>query len=171
MAAQHRGKLILKRLLDALPGVAGIIVVTFLLTRMLPGDPAAYFAGMAADAASIEEVRRQLGLDKSLPAQFLRYVADLATGDWGRSVSTGYPVIEELRRRLPASLELTLFGLLFALTAALPLGVCAALRPGSWVDHLCRVVVTAGVSLPTFFTGVVLIYLFYYLLGIAPSPL
>ncbi len=171
MATQHRGKLILKRLLDALPGVAGIIRVTFLLTRMLPGDPAAYFAGMAADAASVEEVRRQLGLDKSLPEQFLRYVADLATGDWGRSVSTGYPVTEELLRRLPASLELTLFGLLFALAAALPLGVCAALKPGSWVDHLCRVVVTAGVSLPTFFVGLVLVYVFYYLLGWAPSPL
>lgn len=170
MAAPRRWRLILNRLRDALPGIAGIIVVTFALTRLLPGDPAAYFAGMAADAASIEQVRRQLGLDQSLPVQFGRYVVDLVRGDWGRSVTTGYPVTEDLARRLPASLELTLCGLAFALAVALPLGIGAALKPNSWLDHLCRVVVTAGVSLPSFFVGLMLVYVFYYRLGWAPSP-
>jgi len=87
------------------------------------------------------------------------------------SLSTGQPVLTEIRTRLPASLELTLCGLVFAMTIAVPLGVLAATRPGSWIDHLCRVLATAGVSLPTFFTGLLLAYVFYYLLGLAPSPL
>ena len=80
-------------------------------------------------------------------------------------------MLKELASRLPASLELTLCGLVFACSIAIPLGVIAATRPGSWVDHLCRVLATAGVSLPTFFTGLLLAYIFYYLLGLAPSPL
>ena len=96
---------------------------------------------------------------------------NLGKGDLGVSLSTGRPVVEELGRRLPASLELTLLGLGFAILIAVPLGMLAATREGSWIDHTCRVVVTAGVSVPTFFTGLLLIYIFYYLLGWAPSPL
>jgi peptide/nickel transport system permease protein len=80
-------------------------------------------------------------------------------------------VVEDLWRRLPASLELTFVALVLSIGIALPLGVLAATRPDSCVDHLCRIVVTAGVSLPTFFTGLFLIYIFYYLTGLAPSPL
>jgi len=156
---------------QALPVVAGVVVISFLLTRALPGDPAAFFAGAAADEQSIAEVRQALGLDQPLIRQFLIYIGDLATGDLGTSISTGQPVAADLASRLPASLELTLVALLLSCAIALPLGILAATRPGSWIDHLCRVLVTAGVSLPTFFTGIVLIYVFYYLLGIAPSPL
>lgn len=159
------------RLLQALPVIFGVVLVSFLLTRALPGDPAAYFAGDAADAASIEETRAKLGLDRSMPEQFGLYVVQLAQGDLGQSLSTGQPVMDELARRLPASLELTLVALLVSCGIAVPLGVLAATRPGSWVDHACRLLVTAGVSLPTFFTGVALIYVFYYLTGWAPSPL
>ncbi len=164
-------RLIAKRLLGALPNIAGVIVVTFLLTRALPGDPAAYFAGPAATQEAIEQVRAQLGIDKSLAHQFVQYLKDLAQGELGMSLSTGRPVLAEIRARLPASLELTLTGLVLALMVAVPLGVLAATRPGSWVDHLCRLLATAGVSLPTFFTGLLLAYVFYFLLGIAPSPL
>jgi len=159
------------RLLQALPAVAGIVVITFVLTRALPGDPAAYFAGPAADAASIAQVRHALGLDKSLPLQFLDYLGQLARGDLGQSISTGQPVVNDLLTRLPASLELTLLALLLSIAIAVPLGVLAATRPDSPIDHLCRFVVTAGVSLPTFFTGLALVYVFYYLLGWAPAPL
>ncbi|WP_289033868.1 ABC transporter permease [uncultured Roseibium sp.] len=159
------------RVAQALPVIFGVIVVSFILTRALPGDPAVYFAGAAADEASIAEVRSALGLDKSLPAQFWIYLTDLASGDLGQSISTGQSVASDLATRLPASLELTLISLVLSCSIAIPLGILAATRPGSAVDHLCRVLVTAGVSLPTFFTGVVLIYVFYYLLGIAPSPL
>ncbi|SMF55561.1 peptide/nickel transport system permease protein [Tistlia consotensis] len=166
-----RPKTILSRIAQALPVVVGVVIVTFLLTRALPGDPAVYFAGPSADQNSIAEVRAALGLDKPLPEQFILYVGQLLHGDLGQSISTGQPVAVELARRLPASLELTLLALLLSCSVAVPLGVLAATRPGSWVDHLCRVLVTAGVSLPTFFTGLALIYLFYYLLGLAPTPI
>ncbi len=166
-----RLKTILSRVAQAAPVVVGVVIVTFVLTRALPGDPAVYFAGAAADEASIAEIRTALGLDKSLPEQFVLYVGDLLRGDLGESISTGQPVVTELARRLPASLELTLTALLLSCGVAIPLGVLAATRPGSWADHLCRVLVTAGVSLPTFFTGLALIYVFYYLLGLAPTPI
>ncbi len=160
-----------KRLGQTIPVLIGILVITFLLTRALPGDPAAYFAGPAADEKSIAEIRKSLGLDRSLPAQFLIYIQQLAKGDLGQSISTGQPVVTELLTRLPASLELTLAALTLSILIAVPLGVLAATRPDTWVDHLCRFVVTAGVSLPTFFTGLALLYVFYYLLGLAPAPM
>lgn len=171
MALGVKSRLILSRLAQALPALAGIVVVTFILTRALPGDPAAYFAGPAADARSIAQIREQLGLDRPLPVQFLSYVTDLLQGDLGRSISTGQPVAEALMQRLPASLELTLFALLLSALIAIPLGVAAARRPDSWIDQACRLLVTAGVSLPTFFTGLLLVYVFYFLLGWAPPPL
>jgi peptide/nickel transport system permease protein len=163
--------IIFARVLQAIPTLIGIIIVTFLLTRALPGDPAAYFAGAAATPESIAEIRANLGLDQPLPVQFLKYVQDLGTGNLGQSVSTGQPVATELLRRLPASLELTLTALLLSVAVAIPLGVLAAVRQDTWIDQLCRFVVTAGVSLPTFFTGLLLVYVFYFLLGVAPAPL
>ncbi len=163
--------LIGRRFLYAAPVVMGIILVTFVLTRALPGDPAVFFAGPAADEKSIAEIRASLGLDRSWPEQFWIYIRNLARGDMGKSISTGQPVLEELATRLPASVELTLMGLFAAVVVAVPLGVLAATRPHSFVDHFCRLVVTVGVSLPTFFTGLFLVYVFYFLLGLSPAPL
>jgi peptide/nickel transport system permease protein len=163
--------MIFKRMLVAIPSLIGVVIVTFLLTRALPGDPAAYFAGPAATNEAIEQIRVKLGLDKPLIVQFGRYVGDLARGDLGTSLTTGQPVLQEIRTRLPASAELTLLGLLVSIVVAVPLGIAAATRPGSILDHICRVVATAGVSLPVFFTGLILVYVFYYLLGWAPAPL
>jgi ABC-type dipeptide/oligopeptide/nickel transport system permease component len=162
---------ILKRLATVIPTLIGVIVVTFLLTRVLPGDPAVYFAGPAATPQSIAEIRKSLGLDRSLPDQFLRYVNDLAHGNFGNSLSTGQPVAAEIASRLPASAELTLFGLFLAIAIAVPLGIFAAVKQGSLIDHLCRVIATAGVSLPVFFTGLLLVYVFYFRLGWSPAPL
>ncbi len=161
----------LKRLLMAVPSLVGVVIVTFLLTRALPGDPAAYFAGPAATKEAIEQIRVNLGLDKPLIVQFGRYVGDLTRGDLGNSLTTGQPVGKEIRERLPASAELTLLGLMLSISIAVPLGILAATRPGSLIDHACRVLTTAGVSLPVFFTGLILVYVFYYLLGWAPAPL
>jgi dipeptide transport system permease protein len=163
-------KQIAKRLLTVIPSLIGVVIVTFLLTRVLPGDTAAYFAGPAATAQAIEEVRKQLGLDRPLPEQFARYISDLAHGDLGRSLTTGQPVAADIAARLPASAELTLAGLLLAALIAVPLGVAAAVRQGSLIDHACRIVTTAGVSLPVFFTGLLLAYVFYYRLGWAAEP-
>jgi dipeptide transport system permease protein len=160
-----------KRLTVAIPSLIGVIIVTFLLTRVLPGDTAAYFAGPAATPQAIEEIRKKLGLDRPLLEQFVRYIEDLARGDFGTSLTTGQPVITEIATRLPASAELTLLGLLLSVSIAVPLGVVAAVRQGSLVDHICRVVATAGVSLPVFFTGLLLVYVFYFLLGWSPAPL
>ncbi len=163
-------KLLLSRLATAIPSIVGVIVVTFMLTRLLPGDPAAYFAGLAASPQAVAEIRTKLGLDKTLPEQFVAYVVDLAHGNLGNSLSTGQPVVAEIVNRLPASAELTLMALFLAVAIAIPLGVLAAVKQGTWIDHLCRIVTTAGVSLPVFFTGLLLAYVFYYLLQIAPAP-
>ena len=171
LTASPRLRATLLRVAQSIPVVIGVVIISFLLTRALPGDPAVYFAGVAADTDSIEQTRVAMGLDKPLVQQFFIYVGNLAQGDLGQSLTSGRSVAADLAKRLPASLELTLSALILAIVIAVPLGVLAATRPGTWVDHLCRVIVTAGVSLPTFFTGILLIYIFYYLLGIAPSPL
>jgi ABC-type dipeptide/oligopeptide/nickel transport system permease component len=163
--------LIAKRMMLVIPNLIGVVIITFLLTRALPGDPAAYFAGPAADKQAIEQIRVKLGLDKPLIAQFGRYVADLGHLNLGTSLTTGQPVLTELKNRLPASAELTLFGLILSILIAVPLGILAAVKQGSWIDHTCRVVATAGVSLPVFFTGLLLVYVLYFLLGWSPAPL
>src|SRR5882757_6751257 len=163
--------IMLKRLMLIIPNLIGVVIVTFLLTRALPGDPAAYFAGPAADKQAIEQIRASLGLDKPLIVQFGRYVNDLAHGNLGNSLTTGQPVVTEIKNRLPASAELTLFGLILSIVIAVPLGILAAVKQGSWIDHLCRIVATAGVSLPVFFTGLLLVYLFYFRLGWSPAPI
>ena len=160
-----------KRFVTVIPTLIGVVIVTFLLTRVMPGDPAAYFAGPAATPQSIAEVKKSLGLDRPWHEQFTRYVSDLMHGNLGNSLSTGQPVVTELKTRLPASAELTLSGLILSLCIAVPLGILAAMKQGSWIDHACRIVATAGVSLPVFFTGLLLVYIFYFRLGWAPSPI
>jgi ABC-type dipeptide/oligopeptide/nickel transport system permease component len=164
-------KVLFGRILTTIPALIGVVVVSFLLTRVLPGDTAAYFAGPAATPQAIEEVKKKLGLDKPLPEQFSRYVVDLSRGDLGQSLTTGQPVVADLKARLPASAELTLFGLILSLLIAVPLGILAAVKQGSFIDHACRAVATAGVSLPVFFTGLLLVYLFYFIWQISPAPL
>ena len=164
-------KVIGQRLIAAIPSIIGVIIITFLLMRALPGDPAAFFAGPAASPEAIAQIRETLGLNRTLPEQFLLYLRDLARGDLGVSLTTGQNVWHDLTTRLPASLELTLGGLFFAIALALPLGVLAAVKSGSWIDHGVRILSTAGVSLPTFFTGLLLVYVLYFRLGIAPPPL
>ncbi|MFZ5732000.1 MAG: ABC transporter permease [Pseudomonadota bacterium] len=159
------------RLLTTIPTLIGVVVISFLLTRVLPGDTAAYFAGPAATPQAIEEVRKKLGLDRPLPEQFVRYVSELSRGDLGQSLTTGQPVVRDIAARLPASAELTLVGLILSLSIAIPLGIAAAVKQGSFIDHACRIIATAGVSLPVFFTGLLLVYVLYFLLQIAPAPL
>jgi len=160
-----------RRILGAVPSLIGVVLVTFLLSHALPGDPAVLFAGPASDAASVAQVRASLGLDRSLPEQLVTYVAALAHGDLGQSLSTGQPVLSDLLHRLPASLELTAVALIFAIVIAVPLGILAATRPNSWIDHLCRGTVTIAAAFPTFFVALLMVYVFYFLLHLAPEPL
>jgi peptide/nickel transport system permease protein len=160
-----------QRLLSSIPALLGVVVVTFILMRVLPGDPAVFFAsGPSAGQTEIDELRHKMGLDKPVPVQLALYLKDVATGNLGHSMTTGQPVVQDMRRRLPASLELTFTALAIALLLAVPLGVAAALRPGSLIDHAVRLVCTLGVCVPTFVSGLLLIYVFYYLLGWAPDP-
>jgi ABC-type dipeptide/oligopeptide/nickel transport system permease component len=164
-------RLIATRLLAAVPTLMGVIIVTFILTRMLPGDAAAYFAGPTATAASIEATRHRLGLDRPLPEQFVLYVEGLTRGDFGRSLTSGQSVLDDLSNRLPASLELTFVALLVALGLGIPLGTGAALKPGGRIDNLCSLVSTIGQATPTFFLGLLLVFVFYYLLAWVPAPI
>jgi ABC-type dipeptide/oligopeptide/nickel transport system permease component len=160
-----------KRLLGTIPSLLGVIVLTFFISHALPGDPAAFFAGPAANAASIANIRATLGLDRPLPVQFFHYVSDLVHGNLGHSLTTGQPVLTDLVERLPASLELSAFALVFAVGLAVPLGVWAATRVNGPVDHTCRALVTVSAAFPTFFVGLLFVYVFYFLLGWAPQPL
>jgi peptide/nickel transport system permease protein len=160
-----------RRLLASIPALLGVVIVTFILMRVLPGDPATFFAsGPSAGQEEIEELRRRMGLDKPIPVQLVRYLGEVAQGDFGRSMTTGQPVVLDIQRRLPASLELTCTALAIALIFAIPLGIFAALRQGSLIDHAVRLLCTLGVCVPTFVSGLLLIYAFYYLLGWAPDP-
>jgi peptide/nickel transport system permease protein len=163
---------IARRVIGTLPLLIGVGVFTFVLVRVLPGDPAAYYAtGPLATQEEIAQVRQALGLDRPLAEQLVRYFRDIASGDLGRSLVTGQQVARDLRERFPASFELTLVAMALALLAAIPLGIVAAIRAGSWVDHLVRFIGTLGVSMPAFVAGIVLIYLFYFRLGVAPEPI
>src|SRR5262249_52797079 len=128
--------MVVKRMLIAVPSLIGVVIVTFLLTRALPGDPAAYFAGPAATQQAIEQTRGTLALAQPLYVQFIRYIRDLTRGDLGNSLTTGQPVGYEIKTRLPASAELTLLGLMVSMLIAVPLGILAATRPNSIIDHL-----------------------------------
>jgi peptide/nickel transport system permease protein len=163
---------IARRVIGTLPLLIGVGVFTFVLVRVLPGDPAAYYAtGPMASQEEIAQVRQALGLDRPLAEQLLRYFRDIATGDLGRSLVTGQQVGRDLRERFPASFELTLAAMALALVVAIPLGIVAAIRAGSWIDHLVRFIGTLGVSMPAFVAGIVLIYVFYFRLGLAPEPI
>ena len=162
---------ILRRLVLGLPTLFGVVVVSFALTRLLPGDPAVYFAGAAPTPEAIADLRRTLLLDRPLPQQFAAYLSDLLHGNLGRSLVTGQPVLQDLSTRFPASLELTLTAIALALVIAVPLGVAGAMRKGRGIDHVARMVSTTALSLPSFFTGLLLVFVFYYLMGIAPAPL
>jgi len=160
-----------QRLLSSLPALLGVVVFTFVLMRVLPGDPAVFFAsGPSAGQQEIQDLRHQMGLDRSIPVQLAFYLRDIGTGSFGRSMTTGQPVLKDLRERLPASLELTFTALFIALGLAIPMGVAAALNPGTAIDHAVRFLCTLGVCVPTFVSGLLLIYVFYYLAGIAPDP-
>ena len=159
-----------KRILGTVPSLFGIVVITFVLSHALPGDPAAYFAGPAANAESIAQIRALLGLDKSLLEQFFKYLGDLLQGNLGTSLTTGQPVLQDLVTRLPASIELTVCALVFAVGIAIPMGLLAATRPDSAIDHFCRGTITVSSAFPTFFVGLLFVYVFYFLLGVSPQP-
>jgi peptide/nickel transport system permease protein len=161
----------LRRLALVVPTLVGVTIITFTLTYLLPGNPAVVKAGPLVPPEVVAEIEKQMGLDQPAWVQYWRYISGVARGDLGTSASTGRPVLEDFEQRLPATLELTLASLLIALLVGIPLGVQAAVHRDTAIDHIGRIVGVMGVAMPTFWTGLLGIYLFFYLLGVAPPPL
>jgi peptide/nickel transport system permease protein len=143
-----------------IPTLLGLLAIVFFISHVIPADPAAFAAGENASAATIAEMRQRLGLDQPMHVQFLRYVMSVFTGDMGNSIYTGRPVVEDLLSRLPATLELTLFTVVVATLVGVPLGVIAALRRNSWVDHTLRLITIAGLAIASFWFAILLQLLF-----------
>jgi ABC-type dipeptide/oligopeptide/nickel transport system permease component len=161
----------LRRLSLVIPTLVGVTLITFTLTYVLPGNPAVVKAGPLVSPEVVKELEKQMGLDQPAWVQYGRYIGGILHGDLGESSSTGRPVLEDFKQRLPATLELTLASLLIALVLGIPLGVQSAVHRDTAIDHIGRVVGVAGVAMPTFWTGLLLLYVFFYLLGVAPAPL
>jgi ABC-type dipeptide/oligopeptide/nickel transport system permease component len=160
-----------RRLLAMIPALLGVIVCMFLITRVLPGDPARTYAGEQAPPSVVDEIRKSMGLDQPLYAQFFRYIGDLLRGDLGFAWHTGQTVVEDLATRFPATVELGLAALLIALLVGIPLGIVSATQRDRTVDHVSRVFSLVGASMPVFWVGLLVIFLFYGQLGWAPAPL
>ena len=150
------------------PTLFGLVLIVFAISHVVPSDPARIMAGENASAEQVAALRHQFGLDLPLPQQFIRYVADVATGNMGTSLFTQRPVAEDLLARLPATLELALYALFFAVAAGVPLGLMAALRRNSWLDHALRVVTVAGLAMAAFWLAILLQLLFSMRLGWTP---
>src|SRR3954447_22771503 len=157
----NKSAYVLYRLAAMIPTLIGVIVLIFFLTQSIKGDPARMMAGDAADAQTLEQLRREFQLDQPLPVRLLSYFGNLLQGNLGISYSTKRPVLQSLMERFPATLELTLASLVFAIIGAVPLGVISAVKRNHAIDHIIRVVSVGGVSMPVFWFGLVLIWLFY----------
>jgi peptide/nickel transport system permease protein len=160
----------IKRILLLVPILLGISVVTFMITHVLPGDPLYIILTPYAKADVIAQERVRLGLDKPLYVQYGIYLMDLVHGDLGYAYRTRNPVAVDLAGRFPATFELTTISLLIAVAVGIPLGVQAAVHKDTLFDHIVRVVSVTGVSIPIFFTSIVLVYFVYYKWRIAPPP-
>lgn len=160
-----------RRLAFVLPQLFGILLVSFLLIKTIPGDPAVLMLGPTATHASIEALRAKLGLNQPLPVQFIYYLGDLLHGNLGTSWQTTRPVVDDLLQRFPATLELVIFGLTFAVLIGVPLGTLAAVKERGWIARATDLFgVTAG-AVPDFWLALMLIFVFYTVLHLAPAPL
>jgi peptide/nickel transport system permease protein len=148
----------------------GLVLVTFLIGRVVPIDPILAIVGDRAPADVVERVRAELGLDRSLPVQFVIYVGKLLQGDLGRSVMTSHTVWQDIKTFFPATLELATVAILIAVLLGIPLGVLAAVRQGSRTDQTIRVFCLAGHSVPIFVLALLSLLVFYATLGWAPGP-
>ena len=162
---------LLRRFALVVPTLFGVSLICFVMTYMLPGNPAMVKAGPFATPQHLDEMERQMGLDRPLPEQYLRYMSGLFNGDLGESSATGRPVAQDFLQRLPATLELNFAALLIAIAIGVPLGVLSAVHRDSAIDHIGRVVGITGLAMPSFWTGLLLVYVFFYMLNIAPPPL
>lgn len=154
-----------------IPILLGISIITFTITHIIPGDPLYILLSPYAKEEDVEKARVELGLDQPLYVQYGIYLKNVLQGDLGYAYRTRNPVIDDLKQRFPATLELTTLSLFLAVIVGIPIAIQSAIRRDSWLDHIVRIVSVGGVSIPIFWTGVVLIYFLYFKLQIAPPPL
>ena len=159
---------LLRRLLLMLPVAFLVTVGVFLLIHLSPGDPALIILGEDRSPQAIAQIHQELGLDKPLYVQYVIWLDHIAQGDWGRSITTHQPVAIAITERLPATFELGITALVWSLLVAIPLGTIAAVRRGSVADQLASGVTVAGVSIPNFFIGIVLIFVLSVSLRLFP---
>lgn len=161
---------IIRRVLFLIPVLLGALLITFFLTRLVPGNPIERVAGPYASDEQVEQMKREAGLLDPWYVQFWNYLKDLLQGDMGISYQTNQPVIDDLWDRLPASFELVFYGMTLAIIVAIPLGVLAAVKQGTAIDHAARVFAVLGVSMPIFWIALILLSGFYDRLGWLPGP-
>lgn len=162
-------RFIASRVGSALLVLLVLTLVVFILTRIIPSDPAVVYAGPKAPPEELAKIRERLGFDRPLPLQYLSYLGGLLTGDWGNSLSTHRPVLMELETRLPATLELLFAAIAFALIFGVILGVLASRKPGGLLDGVVRFLAIGGISMPAFWLGLLLQVFFVGALGILPA--
>jgi len=158
-----------RRILLGILTLFGVILITFILVRVIPSDPAAQWVGGRATPEQVAAAREELGLDEPIYVQFEHYIKDLLKGNLGYSLMTHQPVSEELKKRFPATLELVVISSIIALLVGIPLGLISAKDKNSWIDHFSRFFSIGAISIPTFWLALVLQLIFFMILGILPS--
>lgn len=160
-----------RRILASIPVILGVLFVTFVLARMIPGDPCRAILGEKATEEACARFNELKGLDEPMPTQFVIYISDLATGDFGESLRFKRPITEILLERLPLTVELSLTAVIIAVTLGVPLGILSATRRNSGVDVVTMLLANIGVSMPVFWLGLMLAYLFALVLQDTPLSL
>jgi peptide/nickel transport system permease protein len=159
-----------RRLVLLIPVLLGVTFVTFLLTRVIPGNPIDQLISPLASPQERQQLIHQHGLDAPLYKQYLLYIKALLHGDLGTSFTTSHSVLSDLTSRFGATFELTLYAMLGALVVGIPFGIIAAVRSGGWADHLVRTLSVAGIAFPVFWTSLTLLYIFFLKLHWLPAP-
>ncbi len=162
-------RFVIRRLLQTIPVLIGLSLLLFMWVRALPGDPARSLLGRLATPENVKELNERLGLDKSLPEQYLVYVGQMFTGNFGRSIQDGRPVVETFAEKLPATLQLAVLALIIAVAIGLPVGYLAAKYRGRWIDTVLVSGSLVGVVMPVFFLAILLRLVFAEWLGWLPT--
>lgn len=163
------GRYLLRRLLLLIPTLLGVLTIVFFMTALSPGDPARVMLGERASAAQLEQLREELGLNRSLGERYFLYLRRALQLDFGRSIKSGRPVMEEIGELFPATVELALVAMFLATTLGILIGVVSAVRQNTWIDYTSMVGALTGVSMPVFWLGLVLIMIFSVGLGWFPT--